>query len=255
LKGGERLFTFPAADGIYDSLMFVERFLLNKIEKPLIILNFKCYAESIGPNALRLAKIAEKVSEDIGLTIIIAPTLVDLPKVTSEVSIPVFAQHMDPIELGAHTGYIPGEALKEAGAVGTLVNHSERRLLLADVESCISRAMDLGLYTCVCSNNAPVSAATAALNPTMVAVEPPELIGSGKSVSKTKPEVVTSTVKLIRGINNKVIILCGAGITTQEDARAAIRLGADGVLLASAFTKATDPAKVLSELAIGTSTR
>jgi triosephosphate isomerase len=93
------------------------------------------------------------------------------------------------------------------------------------------------------------------LNPDIVAVEPPELIGSGRSVSKTKPEVVTSTVKLIRDINENVIILCGAGITTGEDARAAIRLGTDGVLLASAFTKAADPAKVLSELASGTKVR
>jgi triosephosphate isomerase len=83
----------------------------------------------------------------------------------------------------------------------------------------------------------------------MVAIEPPELIGSGRSVSKTKPEVVTSTVELIRNINDDVIILCGAGITTGEDARAAIRLGTDGILLASAFTKAGDPAKVLFELA------
>jgi triosephosphate isomerase len=228
---------------------------LKRIEKPLIILNLKCYGESIGPNAVKLAKVAEKVSEDFGLTIIVAPTFVDLLRVASEVSIPVFAQHIDPVELGAHTGYIPPEAVKVTGAVGSLVNHSERRLLLADVDTCVSRARDLGLHTCVCSNNASVSAATAALNPDIVAVEPPELIGSGRSVSKTKPEVVTSTVKLIRDINENVIILCGAGITTGEDARAAIRLGTDGVLLASAFTKAADPAKVLSELANGTKVR
>ncbi|WXG42688.1 MAG: triose-phosphate isomerase [Promethearchaeati archaeon SRVP18_Atabeyarchaeia-1] len=221
------------------------------IEKPLIVLNFKCYGESIGSNALKLAKVAEKVSENVGLPIAVAPTFVDLRSVASAVSIPVFAQHIDPVELGAHTGYVPPEAVKEAGAVGTLVNHSERRLLLADLDACVSRARDLGLYTCVCSNNAPVSAAAAALDPTIVAVEPPELIGSGRSVSKTKPEVVASTVKIIRDINEKVIILCGAGITTGEDARAAIRLGTDGVLLASAFTKASDPERVLYELATG----
>jgi triosephosphate isomerase len=228
---------------------------MKRLEKPLIVLNFKCYAESIGPNSLKLAKIAEKISGDLGLTIIVCPTYIDLQRVASEVSIPVFAQHFDPVELGAHTSYIPLEAVRDAGAVGSLVNHSERRLLLADVDACISRARDLGLHTCVCSNNASVSASIAALNPDIVAVEPPELIGSGKSVSKTKPEVVTSTVKLIRDINEKVIILCGAGITTGEDARSAIRLGTDGVLLASAYTKAADPAKVLAELATGTKVR
>jgi triosephosphate isomerase len=223
--------------------------LLKAIEKPIIILNFKCYGESIGSNAIKLAKIAEKVGEDTGLSIIVTPTFLDLQRVASVVSIPVFSQHIDPIELGSHTGFIPAEALRQAGAVGTLVNHSERRLLMADVDAAVSRARDLELQTCVCTNNAAVSAAAAALNPTMVAVEPPELIGSGRSVSKTKPEVVTSTVKLIRSINKNVIILCGAGITTGDDARAAIRLGTDGVLLASAFTKAGDPEKALLDLA------
>jgi triosephosphate isomerase len=224
---------------------------MKSVEKPLIVLNFKCYGESIGQNSLKLAKIAERTSENLGSTIIVCPAHTDLQRVASEVSIPVFAQHYDPIELGAHTGCIPPEAIRDAGAVGSLVNHSERRLLLADVDTCISRAKDLGLRTCVCSNNASVSVSIAALGPDIVAVEPPELIGSGKSVSKTKPEVVTSTVSLIRGINKKVIVLCGAGITTGDDARAAIKLGTDGILLASAFTKATDPEKVLTELVNG----
>jgi triosephosphate isomerase len=223
--------------------------LLKTIEKPLIILNFKCYSESIGSNAIKLAKIAEKVSEETGLSIIVAPTFVDLQKVASEVSIPVFSQHIDPVDPGSHTSFIPPEAVKQGGALGTLINHSERRLLMADVDTAVSRARDVGLYTCVCTNNSAVSAAAAVLYPTMVAVEPPELIGSGRSVSKTKPEVVTSTVKLIRKVNKDVIILCGAGITTGEDARAAIKLGTDGILLASAFTKASDPVTVLRELA------
>jgi len=224
---------------------------LKAIERPLIILNFKCYHEAIGSNAVKLAKIAEKVAEDTGLTIIVAPTFVDLQRVVSEVSIPVFSQHVDPVNMGSFTGYIPPEAVKEVGAVGTLINHSERRLLLADVDASVSRAKEVGLHTCICTNNPSVSVAAASLEPTMIAVEPPELIGSGRSVSKTKPEVVTSTVKSIRKVNDKVTILCGAGITIGEDVRAAIKLGTEGVLLASAFTKAADPAKVLRALAIG----
>jgi len=224
---------------------------LKTIERPLIILNFKCYHEAIALNAIKLAKIAEKVAEDTGLAIVVAPTFVDIQRVVSEVSIPVFSQHVDPVNMGSYTGFIPPEAVKETGAVGTLINHSERRLLLADVDASVSRAKEVGLYTCICTNNSSVSAAAASLEPTMIAVEPPELIGSGRSVSKTKPEVVTSTVESIRKVNGEVIILCGAGITTGEDVRAAIKLGTEGVLLASAFTKAADPAKVLRDLANG----
>jgi triosephosphate isomerase len=228
-----------------------EAAILKTIETPLIILNFKCYHEAIGSNAIKLARIAEKISDDTGLTIIVAPTFVDIQKVVSEVSIPVFSQHIDPMNMGSFTGFIPPEVVKEAGAAGTLINHSERKLLLADIDASVSRAKEAELYTCVCTNNSSVSAAAATLEPTIVAVEPPELIGSGRSVSKTKPEVVTSTVKAIRKVNSSVKILCGAGITTGEDVRAAIKLGTDGVLLASAFTKAVDPMKVLSELANG----
>jgi len=224
---------------------------LKTLERPLIILNFKCYHEAMGSNAVRLARIAEKVAEDMSLTIVVAPTFVDIQRIVSEVSIPVFSQHVDPVNMGSFTGFTPPEAVKEIGAVGTLINHSERRLLLADIDASVSRAKEVGLHTCICTNNSSVSAAAASLEPTMIAVEPPELIGSGRSVSKTKPEVVTSTVKSIRRVNDKVMILCGAGIATGEDVRAAIRLGTEGVLLASAFTKAVDPEKVLRDLANG----
>nr|MDO8100698.1 triose-phosphate isomerase [Candidatus Njordarchaeota archaeon] len=224
---------------------------MKTLERPLIILNFKCYHEAMGSNAVRLARIAEKVAEDMSLTIVVAPTFVDIQRIVSEVSIPVFSQHVDPVNMGSFTGFTPPEAVKEIGAVGTLINHSERRLLLADIDASVSRAKEVGLHTCICTNNSSVSAAAASLEPTMIAVEPPELIGSGRSVSKTKPEVVTSTVKSIRRVNDKVMILCGAGIATGEDVRAAIRLGTEGVLLASAFTKAVDPEKVLRDLANG----
>jgi triosephosphate isomerase len=105
------------------------------------------------------------------------------------------------------------------------------------------------LISVVCSNNAAVSEVAAILKPDMVAVEPPELIGTGIPVSKAKPEVVSGTVKLVRQVNRDVIILCGAGITQGEDVAAALRLGTEGVLVASGIVKAKDPYKVLLEFA------
>jgi triosephosphate isomerase len=99
----------------------------------------------------------------------------------------------------------------------------------------------------VCTNNAGVSVAVAALKPDIVAVEPPELIGTGIPVSKAKPEVVSGTVKLVKKINPETVILCGAGITAGEDVAAALKLGTKGVLVASGIVKAKDPRKVLME--------
>jgi triosephosphate isomerase len=123
------------------------------------------------------------------------------------------------------------------------------RLKLADIDANIARARENQLISVVCSNNASVSAAIAALNPNMVAVEPPELIGTGISVSKAKPEVVSGTADLVRRVNREVTILCGAGITTGEDVAKALELGTEGVLVASGIVKAKDPHRVLLEFA------
>jgi len=92
------------------------------------------------------------------------------------------------------------------------------------------------------------TAAAAALNPDFVAVEPPELIGSGIPVSKAEPEVVENSVKAAKNINREVKVLCGAGITTHEDYVKALELGAEGVLLASGVVKAKDQKRALEEL-------
>ncbi len=84
--------------------------------------------------------------------------------------------------------------------------------------------------------------------PDMVAVEPPELIGTSIPVSKAKPEMVTKTVSLIRNVNLTVTILCGAGITKGEDVSAALKLGAEGVLISSGIVKARHPHAALLDI-------
>ncbi|MEM4734022.1 MAG: triose-phosphate isomerase, partial [Candidatus Bathyarchaeia archaeon] len=153
------------------------------------------------------------------------------------------------IKPGSYTGHVLAESIKEAGAVGTLINHSERRLKLADIDAVIELAREQELVSCVCVNNPGVSAAAAALKPDIVSIEPPELIGTGIAVSRVQPEVVTTTVKLVRSINTDITILCGAGISHGEDVATAIRLGTQGVLVASAIVKAKDPYSVLREFA------
>ncbi len=121
---------------------------------------------------------------------------------------------------------------------------------MANLEAAIRRAEEVGLMTMVCSNNPAVSAAVAALGPDYVAVEPPELIGTGIPVSKAKPEVITDTVELVRRVNPDVKVLTGgAGISTGgEDVKKALELGSVGVLLASGVTKAKDPEKAIRDL-------
>ncbi len=222
----------------------------NSLSTPLILINFKTYSEALGEKAVRLAKIAETVSEKTGKCIAVAPQYTDIRRIARETKLPVFAQHIDPIEPGAHTGKILPESIKEAGAIGTLINHSERQMKISDIERCVLSAKSLGLLTVVCAGTANISMATASLNPDIVAIEPPELIGKGKAVSKESPEIIADTIALVRQINKTITILCGAGITSGEDVKAAINLGTEGVLLASGVVKASDQEAVLLDLAI-----
>ena len=215
------------------------------IRKPLVIVNFKTYPKGTGKNALTLSKIAEMVSIRSGIYIAVAPQFTDIATIVKDVSIPVFAQHIDPISPGSHTGHILPEAIKESGAVGTLINHSERRLPLEDVEAAVKRSRDSGLISVVCADTPEAASKVASFRPDMVAVEPPELIGTGIPVSKAKPEVVTNTVSLVRKVNSTITILCGAGITEGEDVSAALKLGTEGVLIASGIVKARDPRAAL----------
>ncbi|HYB68312.1 MAG TPA: triose-phosphate isomerase [Candidatus Acidoferrales bacterium] len=220
-----------------------------RFRDPAIVVNFKTYLEATGKRAVELAKKAEKVSNETNVYVAVAPQLADLSAVAQAVEIPVFAQHMDPIKSGAYTGHILAESIKEAGATGTLINHSEKQLKLWVVDELIRITRENEMISVVCANNPTISAAVASMKPNVIAVEPPELIGTGIPVSKAQPEVVSGTVKLVREVNKKVTILCGAGINHGEDVTAALKLGTQGVLVASGIVKAKDPYKIMREFA------
>ena len=223
--------------------------LVKKLQTPMIIVNFKTYLEATGRKAVELAKKAEKVSAETSVFVGVAPQLTDIPSIAKSVSIPVFAQHIDPIKPGSITGHVLAESVREAGAVGTLINHSEKQLKLSGINETIKIARENELISIVCANNPHVSMAVATLKPDIVAVEPPELIGTGISVSKAKPEVVSGTVSLVRKVNTEVVLLCGAGISYEEDVAAALKLGTQGILVASGIVKAKDPYSILCEFA------
>jgi len=218
----------------------------------MLVINLKSYIETIGKGGLELLEAAEKVSEEYNIDIGIAPQFTDIYLLSENAKkVKIFAQHIDPIEPGAHTGYILPEAIKEAGAVGTLINHSEKPMKIIDIEKAINIGKRLGLITIVCANDNIVGAAVAKFNPDYVAVEPPELIGTGISVSTARPEIVINSVKMIKEINPNVKVLVGAGISNKEDVKKALEFGAEGVLLSSAVTKAKNFYEKIKELAEG----
>jgi len=219
------------------------------LDFPIIVINFKTYLESLGDRGMRIAKDAESVSNETGVCICVAPQFTDIKSIANAVSIPVFAQHVDPYPPGSYTGSVSVEAIKDAGAIGSILNHSEKKLQLASIFAAVKMLKNAGMFSLVCAEDVEPAMAVAALSPTMLAVEPPELIGTGIPVSKARPEIVSESVQRIRSINREIKILCGAGITRGDDVRRAIELGSDGVLLASGVVKAKDPRAVIKEMA------
>ena len=218
------------------------------MKTPIVILNYKTYIESSGENALSLAKYLELVGEETGITMVAAPQATDIYRIKQETSIPVFAQNIDAITPGGHTGHDLIQTLIAAGISGSLINHSEKRMKLADIEMVIELTKENDVLSCLCTNNINTSKAVATLAPDYLAVEPPELIGTGIPVSQAQPEVVEDTVKEVKSINKDIKVLCGAGISTGEDMAAALELGAEGVLLASGIIKAESPKDALIDL-------
>ncbi|MFW6003456.1 MAG: triose-phosphate isomerase [Halanaeroarchaeum sp.] len=208
-----------------------------------VLVNLKAYPA----DPVAVAEAAAAVAESSGVDIAVAPQAADIGRVV-DTGVQTWAQHVSPVDYGSHTGSTLAESVAANGAEGTLINHSERRLKLADIDAALEAAERADLETVVCANNPDQIAAAAALGPDAVAVEPPELIGTGTPVSQADPDIVEDAVAAAEAVDPSIDVYCGAGISTGEDLVAAEELGADGVLLASGVAKADDPKAALEDL-------
>ncbi len=221
---------------------------MSEIRFPLIIVNFKAYTEVEGEGALALARACAEVAGESGVSIVACPPMVELGRVASSVTLPVMAQHVDHKTPGSATGWVTAESVRRAGAIGTLVNHSEHRLGMEGIRSVVLACKRADLRTCICADSANSSGEVAIFAPDMVAVEPPELIGGDVSVTSAKPDIVIEAVRAVHQIDSSIPVLCGAGVKNGQDVKKAIELGAKGVLLASGVVKAKDQKQALRDL-------
>ena len=218
-----------------------------KSTKQMIFINFKTYQKATGEQALVLAKMCDQVSQVFGVKIVPVVQAVDIYQLT-QAGYSVWAQHVDAVAPGAVSGWLTVEAIKQAGAQGVMINHSDRKLSLGKVEETVTRCQEAGLPTLVLAATVEEGEAIVGSQPAYLGYEPPELIGSRTaSVATAKPEVIKEFVKKV----GKVPVLVGAGVESIKDVRTSLALGARGVLVASAVVKANDPQHQLEELAKG----
>ncbi len=215
----------------------------------VLIINFKNYPEILGEGAMILARAAQEASAATSARIVISPPMPMLHSIASSVHLPVFSQKVDNAAEGKSTGAVLPESIRASGCRGSILNHSESRVDPSVIAPTVQRMRAAGLETCVCAVDAAEAARMAPSDPEMIAVEPPELIGSGKAVSKARPEVISGAVDAVRRAGYRGKLLCGAGIVSGEDVSAALRLGSEGVLVASSIVKASDWKSKITELA------
>jgi triosephosphate isomerase (TIM) len=213
-----------------------------------LIVNCKNYVEVLGDGAVRLS-LAVKGVADVEVETIVAPPTPMLGLVASKTNARVFSQTVSSQSGDKTTGAVLPEAVKAAGAAGTILNHSESRKTPAELSKLVPRLSAMGLETCLCAQTSQEAAKLAKLAPKYLAVEPPELIGTGIAVSRAKPELIERTVRSVRRAGYGGKVLCGAGIVSGADVRRAVELGSDGVLVASSVVKAPDWGTKLRELA------
>lgn len=208
----------------------------------MIIINFKAYEDSIGWRARELSKQCKKASNDSSVDVISVPQTQDIRICEGK----IFAQHVDGVDSGSHTGSVLAEGVKDSGASGTLLNHSEDRMEEDEIKKSIEKCRDLGLTTVVCAQSPEECEELSELEPDYIAFEPPELIGGDTSVSEAKPDLISEAVE-----RSDVDVLTGAGIKRREDVEKSVELGCKGILVASGVVKAENQYEKILELCEG----
>ncbi|MEM3403652.1 MAG: triose-phosphate isomerase [Nitrososphaeria archaeon] len=218
----------------------------SKLHAPIFGVNFKSYIW--GERALKISKIIDKVAKDTDSYLYVMPQLTDVPVIAKEVEIPVFAPYMDALRPGRGTGFILPEAVKDAGATGVFINHTERKLSLTKIEKTIRRAKEVDLISIVACDTPNAAGALAILKPDIIVPEPPDLIGTLRSVAREQESFAIQSVKITKKVNKDIYILLGGGVATEEDIIRIIELGADGTGAARAICESKDPFKLLTNL-------
>ncbi|NQV39023.1 MAG: triose-phosphate isomerase [Nitrosopumilus sp.] len=214
----------------------------------MFVINCKNYEEIAGDNIVKFVKIAEKVSKKYKIKIAIAPPQ-HLIGLVSNSTILILSQHIDDSKVGSTTGFVIPELLKKSKVKGSLINHSEHRISSKEIEKLVSKLKELKMISILCVKDVAEVKKYVKLNPDYIAIEPPELIGSGKAISKEKPDLILKAADAIKNGKNSTKLLCGAGIVSGEDVSKAVELGSKGILVASGIVKAKDWNKIISDFA------
>ena len=214
------------------------------IRTPFFEIGVKNYL--YGDSVLKLAESADKAAEDTDLDVLFICPYTEIRRVSERCPhLIVFAPYMDLLHPGPGLTEVLPEALKDAGAKGVIINHSEHPMTIAEIMATIKRANELDMLTFACADTISEAKAMAILGPDIINPEPTELIG-GKEISSMS--FVSESIKAVKDISPRILVEQAAGISQPDEVMKMIQAGADGVGVASGICKAPDPSRKAVEL-------
>lgn len=197
---------------------------MSLIKKPFFMVNLKSYL--FGQDALKMAKILDKLAYKYNIDALFTAQLIDLPLIKKETNnLIITAQTMNSTQPGRGMGHVLPEGLKNAGVDAVVLNHAENPLTLSSLDATIKRAKEVGLYSIVCSDTVEQCKAIAELHPNMMICEPTSLIGTGNT---SDDSYIKNTVKAVKSVDKNIMVLEAAGVSSGQDIKKVLHLGADG---------------------------
>lgn len=215
-----------------------------EIIKPFLMLNTKSYL--YGEELYDLAKYADELADKFKFDFFMTAPATELYRVSQMVNnVIVTAQHMDPLPLGKGMGKITAESIVQADAQAVVLNHAENPLSFDVLEKTLQRAKEAGLLTIVCADSFQEAEQIAKLKPTIILCEPTELIGTGQ-ISDEK--YIKQSNETVKNVDSNILVMQGAGISSEKDIFRNLELGADGNGVTSGVVAAGNPKEVLRKM-------
>jgi len=224
--------------------------MAEKVTKPFLMINTKSYKYSYGEKLDELAEYADELAAAYGITILLTCQYTSIPEVSKTTeNLIVTAQHMDNLSEGPGMGHVLPNAIFEAGARAVVLNHAEKPLISSNLSKSIDKARKLGMKSIVCADSLTDAKAFAMMNPDIILTEPTELIGTGQT---SDDNYIIEINRAIREINNEILIMQGAGISSADDITRNLELGADGNGVTSGIVANDTPLKTLKNMILAT---
>ena len=214
------------------------------IKPPFFEIGPKSYL--YGSQILDLARIADEASRRHRVQVIFTTPFPDIRMVAQATQdLIVFAPHMDPIRPGRGLADILPESVREAGADGVMLNHTEKPITYVTLYQTMKRVNELNMLSLIITDSVLEAKAAALLSPDIITAEPAELIATGQASDMT---YVKTSIEAIHSVNPDIYVLIGAGIKTGQDVYNVICEGADASGSSSAIALAENPEALVNEM-------